>query len=251
MDRAFDPGPLRDTAGRKVDIAIDRSRVVAPRIVPPCPYEFPDPRTTDTSDTIIAHGGDFMPATVLTAYRMGLFPWPHEEAEYVWFSPEPRAILPLEGLHISRRLARTIRSQRFRVTIDAAFEAVMEACAIRPNDGTWITPALIEGYAALNQAGHAHSVEVWDEATGELAGGLYGVAVGAMFGAESMFHRVNDASKVAMVALVQLAREIGIELIDVQVVTEHTQRMGVVEIPRREYLRRLDTALEREVDWRS
>lgn len=241
--------PLRDSSGREVRIAIDRSRVVAPRIVPPCPYEFPDPRTARTRETIVAHGGDFMPATVLAAYRMGLFPWPHEDTEYVWFSPEPRAILPVDGLHISRRLARTIRSSRFRVTVDAAFETVMEACSIRPDDGTWITPALIEGYVGLNRAGYAHSIEVWDEQTGALAGGLYGVGVGAMFGAESMFHVVRDASKVAMVALVQLARELGIELIDVQVVTDHTGRMGVVEIPRREYLRRLDAALERDVTW--
>ncbi len=190
-----------------------------------------------------------MPATVLAAYQMGLFPWPHEDTEYVWFSPEPRAILPVDGLHVSQRLGRTVRSGRFRVTVDAAFEAVMEACAVRPDDGTWITPALLEGYVGLNRAGHAHSIEVWDTASGDLAGGLYGVAAGAMFGAESMFYRVRDASKVAMVALVQLAHEIGIELIDVQVVTDHTARMGVVEIPRAEYLRRLDAALEREVDW--
>lgn len=241
--------PLKDSSGREVHIAIDRSHVLAQRMVPPCPYEFPDPRTARTPETIVAHGGDFMPATVLAAYRMGLFPWPHEEVEYVWFSPEPRAILPIDGIHISRRLARTIRSGCFRVTVDVAFETVMEACAVRPDDGTWITPALIEGYVGLNRAGYAHSIEVWEEATGELAGGLYGVAAGAMFGAESMFHQVRDASKVAMVALVQLARQLGIELIDVQVVTDHTRRMGVVEIPRREYLRRLDAALERDVSW--
>lgn len=218
-------------------------------MLPPCPYQFPDPRTVKTRETIVANGGDFQPSTVLAAYRMGHFPWPHDDAEYVWFSPEPRAILPLDGLHISSRLGRTIRSGRFRVTVDAAFPAVMESCAVRPGEGTWITPALIEGYVALHEAGYAHSVEVWDTEDDRLAGGLYGVAAGAMFGAESMFFRVRDASKVAMVALVQLARELGIELIDVQVVTEHTGRMGVVEISRREYMRRLDAALEREVGW--
>ncbi len=240
--------PLRDTSGREVTIPIDRSRVPVPRLLPPCPYEFPDPRKATTSETIVAHGGDFQPSTVLAAYRMGMFPWPHDDAEYVWFSPEPRAILPLDGLRISRRLGRTIRSGRFHATVDVAFEQVMRECAVRPDDGTWITPALIDGYTALHVAGHAHSVEVWNE-QGGLAGGLYGVAAGAMFGAESMFHHESDASKVAMVALVQLALELGIELIDVQVLTDHTGRMGVVEISRREYLKRLDAALGREAGW--
>jgi leucyl/phenylalanyl-tRNA--protein transferase len=159
-------------------------------------------------------------------------------------------VLPLDGLVISRRLGRTARGGRFRVTIDAAFEDVMRGCADRPGEGTWITPALIRGYTALQEMGWAHSVEVWNS-RGELAGGLYGVCVGAMFGAESMFHRETDSSKVAMVALVRHARRIGIELIDIQVLTDHTERMGGASISRGQYLRRLWRALNREVEWRT
>jgi leucyl/phenylalanyl-tRNA--protein transferase len=132
--------------------------------------------------------------------------------------------------------------------VDAAFGEVMRQCAARRAEGTWITPSLIGGYVALHELGWAHSVEVW-AADGSLAGGLYGVAVGAMFGAESMFHLRNDASKVAMAALVQHAHSIGVELIDIQVLTEHTERMGGVEISRDEYLWRLRVALEREAAW--
>jgi leucyl/phenylalanyl-tRNA--protein transferase len=196
----------------------------------------------------VGAGGDFQPSTVVAAYRRGVFPWPHAEAEFLWFSPDPRAVLPLDGLHIALRLGRTIRSGRFRITIDAAFEEVMRCCALARPEGTWITPALLRGYVELHRLGWAHSVEVWTP-KGELAGGLYGVGVGAMFGAESMFHRVTDASKAAMVALVQHARAIGLELIDIQVLTEHTERMGGVEVSRDEYLAWLAAAVEREVRW--
>lgn len=231
-------------------MSIDRSAVPAPRPLPASPYEFPDPRHERSFNTIVAQGGDFRPETVLTAYRLGLFPWPHPNEEYLWFSPHPRAVLPPDGLHISRRLGRTIRSGRFAISVDRAFGAVMHACTERQEDGTWITPSIIDGYTALHEAGHAHSIEVWDSASGKLAGGLYGVATGSMFGAESMFFRVRDASKVAMAVLAHLAHEIGITLIDVQVVTDHTARMGAVEIDRRDYLRRLDAALAAEIDWR-
>jgi leucyl/phenylalanyl-tRNA--protein transferase len=192
-------------------------------------------------------GGDFEPATIVAAYRAGIFPWPHDEIEHAWFSPDPRAIIPVGGLHIARRLARTVRSGHFRVTLDAAFEHVMIACAVR-TDGTWITPALIDGYTRLHQFGWAHSFEAW-AADGSLAGGLYGVGVGGMFGAESMFHHATDASKVAMVAMMQHAERIGLQLIDIQVLTPHTESMGAVEISRAEYLERLGRALEAEVDW--
>ncbi|MGE3077161.1 MAG: leucyl/phenylalanyl-tRNA--protein transferase [Dehalococcoidia bacterium] len=198
---------------------------------------------------MIGEGADFAPATILAAYRRGIFPWPHGSTEYLWFSPNPRAIIPLEGLVVSRRLGRTIRSGRFRVTVDAAFEAVMEACSEGRDDGTWITPALIEGYCELHRMGWAHSFEVWNRDS-ELVGGLYGIGIGAMFGAESMFSRERDASKVAMVGLVQQARRIGVELIDIQVLTEHTERMGAVEIARDAYLRRLGEAIGKAVEWR-
>jgi leucyl/phenylalanyl-tRNA--protein transferase len=159
----------------------------------------------------------------------------------LWFSPDPRAVIPIGGLHVSRRLARTLRSGRFTATVNAAFEAVVRACAVR-DEGTWITPALIDGYRELHRLGWAQSIETWT-ADGELAGGLYGVRVGGMFGAESMFHRVDDASKAAMVAMMEWVQREGIELVDIQVLTPHTASMGGIEISRAEYLRRLRRAL--------
>jgi leucyl/phenylalanyl-tRNA--protein transferase len=241
--------PLVDSAGRTVQVAIEVHTPCAPQPLPPCPWQFPDVRGAPP-EGLAGAGGDFEPSTIVAAYRSGIFPWPHPDEEHLWFSPDPRAVLPLDGLVISQRLGRTVRSGRFRVTIDAAFEAVMRGCADRPGEGTWITPALIRGYTALQELGWAHSVEVWNR-RGDLAGGLYGVCVGAMFGAESMFHRETDASKVAMVALVQHARRIGIQLIDIQVLTSHTERMGGAEISRAEYLRRLGRALTRQVEWRA
>ncbi|MBI5947972.1 MAG: leucyl/phenylalanyl-tRNA--protein transferase [Chloroflexi bacterium] len=196
-------------------------------------YEFPDPSGAEPYG-LIGYGADFAPATVVAAYLQGIFPWPHGDEEYLWFSPDPRAIIPVGGLHISRRLARTIRQGRFRVTMDRAFRDVMTACADRP-EGTWITPALIEGYCQLNERGWAHSIEVWD-VDGALAGGLYGVRVGNLFGAESMFHRVTDASKVAMAAMMEWAEATGIEVVDVQVLSPHTEAMGAIELARDDYL---------------
>ena len=224
-------------------MAIDvRSGPVLP--LAQCRYRFPDvAKLPPAAAGPVAIGGDFAPETIVAAYRAGIFPWPHPEQEYAWFSPHPRAVIPAAGLHVSRRLARVLRQGRFRITVDRAFEAVMTACAVRPDEGTWITPALIDGYAHLNALGWAHSIEVW-AADGTLAGGLYGVRVGSMFGAESMFHRVTDASKVAMVAMMQWAADQGIALLDVQVLNPHTASMGAVEISRQEYLRRLATAIE-------
>lgn len=239
---------LCDSGGRPAPVTIEVRTPCDPQPLPACPWGFPDPRR-EPAHGLLAEGADFEPSTIVAAYTTGIFPWPHEDSEYLWFSPDPRAIVPLDGLHVSRRLGRTIRSGKFTVTVDAAFEDVMRACAVRPGDGTWITPALIAGYTALHRLGWAHSVEVWNS-TGELAGGLYGVGVGAMFGAESMFHRERDASKVAMVALVQHCRRIGVELIDVQVLTDHTASMGAVEIRRDEYLERLQRGVESSADWR-
>jgi leucyl/phenylalanyl-tRNA--protein transferase len=228
-------------------IALEIHTSGPPQPLPPCRYLFPDPRDADPSGPVVI-GGDFEPATIIAAYRNGIFPWPHPAEELLWFSPDPRAIIPLEGLHISRRLERTIRGGRFRITLDAAFEQVMRACAVR-EEGTWITPSLIDGYVRLHAAGWAHSFEAWT-ADGELAGGLYGVAVGSLFGAESMFHRVTDASKVAMAAMMEHARRIGLTLIDVQVLTAHTASMGAIEIPRATYLDTLAHALTHDTNWR-
>jgi leucyl/phenylalanyl-tRNA--protein transferase len=241
------PAALRDSAGRPVELDIAVHTPCGSKPLPPCRWDFPDARRAP-AEGLVGAGGDFEPESIVAAYRAGIFPWPHPGEEYLWFSPDPRAILPPGGLVITRRLGRTIRSGRFRVTIDHDFEAVMRACAENRPEGTWITPALIAGYTRLHHLGWAHSVEVWT-AEGGLAGGLYGVGVGAMFGAESMFHRVTDASKVAMAALVRHAVRIGIELIDIQVLTSHTQGMGGVEVSRDSYLRRLAVATSHMADW--
>jgi leucyl/phenylalanyl-tRNA--protein transferase len=187
-----------------------------------------------------------IPANLLvSAYASGWFPMAVDEGEIRWFSPDPRGILPLDGLHVPSRLARVVRGGGFRIEIDTAFEAVMRGCAeaARGDEegGTWIDAEILESYVALHEAGIAHSVEAWQG--GELAGGLYGVALGGAFFGESMFHRVTDASKVALVALVERLRARGFQLLDIQWLTPHLARFGAVEIPRREYLRRLDAAL--------
>lgn len=175
------------------------------------------------------------------AYRHGIFPMADERSgEVLWFRPDPRAIIPLGGFHVSRSLARTLRRGLFEIRLDTDFEGVMRACADRP-EGTWISGRFIEVYGALHRAGKAHSVEAWRE--GRLVGGTYGVALGGAFMAESMFHLETDASKVALEALVSRLRERGFILLDVQYVTPHLESLGAVEITRREYKRRLDQAL--------
>ena len=221
-------------------IEIDvRTQVRASLPVGQSRYEFP-PAALLPGDGPATAGGDFQPATLLAAYRAGFFPWPHPGIELLWFSPDPRAVLPVGGLHVSRRLARTLRQGRFRVSLDGAFAAVITACADRA-EGTWITQNYRRGYLSLHELGWAHSFEVWEGS--ELAGGLYGLRIGRLFSAESMFYRRSDASKVAMVALNQWAVETGVELIDIQQLTPHTESMGAVEIPRAEYIERLRRAL--------
>jgi leucyl/phenylalanyl-tRNA---protein transferase len=184
------------------------------------------------------------PALVVRAYREGIFPMAVEDGQIGWFSPDPRGVLPLDTFHVPSRLARVMRSGRFEVTADRAFEAVMRACADRPDDGTWISDEIVECYLALHRLGIAHSIETWQG--GELAGGLYGVHLGAAFFGESMFHRVRDASKVALAALVERLTRRGFLLLDTQWVTPHLEQFGAVEIPRRDYLRLLKHALARE-----
>jgi leucyl/phenylalanyl-tRNA--protein transferase len=229
-------------------IAVEVVRAIEPQPLRPCRYRFPDPLKCDAAG-LVASGGDFEPETLIEGYRHGIFPWPHPDGERLWFSPDPRAIIPVGGLHISRRLSRTLQSARFRVTMNAAFGRVIRACAAR-DEGTWVTPAIIDAYCGLHVLGWAHSFEVWD-GDGELAGGLYGVQVGALFGAESMFHSVTDASKVAMVAMMEQAERTGIQLIDVQVANPHTISMGAIEIPRDEYIRHLGEAIKRTVSFAS
>ncbi len=181
------------------------------------------------------------PEGVELAYRHGIFPMADERtAEILWFRPDPRAVIPLDGFHVSRSLARTLRRAVFDVRVDTDFEGVMRGCADRP-EGTWISERFVEVYGALHRAGKAHSVEAWRE--GRLAGGVYGLALGGAFMAESMFHRETDASKVALAALTSRLRERGFILLDVQYVTPHLESLGAIEITRREYERRLERAL--------
>lgn len=208
----------------------------------PCLWALPDPSRAEPGEDLVAVGADLAPSTVLSAYCSGLFPMHLSTGELGWWSPDPRGVLPLDTLRVSRSLRKSLR--RFTVTVDADFRGVMLGCAEERTDGAWITPAFLETYGELHDLGWAHSVEVWQES--RLVGGLYGIEVGGLFAGESMFHRVTDASKVALVALVDLLRAAeapATRLLDVQWRTDHLATLGVVEIPRREYLRRLEDAI--------
>lgn len=203
-----------------------------------------DPDSADDSG-LVAIGGDLRPHTLLQAYRHGVFPWYDDDSPILWWSPDPRAIIELNSLHVSRRLRRTLRSGRFQITVNRDFAGVIRGCADRPGEGTWITSAMMIAYERLHRLGIAHSVEVWHG--DELAGGVYGVAIGGFFAGESMFHRYSDASKVALVHLFERLRERGFVLFDIQFRTEHTTRLGAIEISRSEYLNRLRSALSLDV----
>jgi len=189
----------------------------------------------------VALGGDLRPSQLLKAYRRGIFPWYDEGDPICWWSPDPRAIIEIDGLRVSRRLWRTIRSARFTATVNCDFAGVIRGCADRPGEGSWITPDMIRAYEELHRLGHAHSLEVWHG--DELAGGIYGVAIGGFFAGESMFTRVRDASKVALVYLTDRLRQRGFRLFDIQMLTDHTARLGAIEVPRAAYLKRLKKAL--------
>jgi leucyl/phenylalanyl-tRNA--protein transferase len=182
---------------------------------------------------------DLTPELLLEAYASGVFPMGMDGGSIRWFSPDPRGILPLEGFHTPHGLRRTLRRPGWELRTDTAFDEVVLACAARKE--TWITPLIRKAYGKLFASGHAHSVEIWQE--GRLAGGLYGVALGGAFFGESMFHRVTDASKVALWHLVRLLQENGFTLLDTQWTTEHLEQFGAVEIERNDYLQRLHEAL--------
>jgi leucyl/phenylalanyl-tRNA--protein transferase len=186
------------------------------------------------------------PELVLYGYQHGVFPMadPDDDAIY-WFRPEQRGVMPLDGFHIPKNLARLVRQERFEVASDRNFPAVIRACAARPT--TWISDEIVEVYGVLHAWGYAHSVECWQE--GALVGGLYGVTLGGAFFGESMFHRVSNASKVALVHLVWRLRAGGFVLLDTQYITEHLARFGAVEIPDAEYERRLAEALRIDAHW--
>jgi leucyl/phenylalanyl-tRNA--protein transferase len=207
----------------------------------PSRYVMPSAATAP-SHGCLAAGGDLEPGTILAAYRNGIFPWPDPDGRLLWWSPDPRAILPLDEFHASRSLARLRRQGRYRVTRDRDCTGVIAGCADRA-EGTWITPAMRRAYERLHQLGWVHSVEVWDEA-GSLVGGVYGVAIGRFFAAESKFHRAPNASKIALAALVEWLADERFTLLDVQLSTEHLRSLGVIEIPRVAYLRRLAAAID-------
>jgi leucyl/phenylalanyl-tRNA--protein transferase len=203
--------------------------------------QFPDPRLAN-SKGLVAVGGDMSVERLLLAYRTGVFPW--TVSPISWWSPDPRAILEPDELHVPESLKKILRKQVFQITIDRAFAQVIRSCAARGpgRQDTWITAEFIEAYSQLQAGGHAHSLECWLD--GELAGGVYGVAIGGFFAGESMFHRVSNASKVALFHLVQHLRERNFALLDIQMLTPVTKQMGGTTIPRDVYLERLERAVK-------
>lgn len=204
---------------------------------------FPDPKWANP-EGLLAVGGDLRVERLLLAYRMGIFPWYGPDDPILWWSPPRRCILEPAHFHVSRSLHRLLRQERFTVTFDRAFPAVVRACAetrLEEGAGTWIVPEMIDAYCALHDAGFAHSAEAWWE--GELAGGIYGVSLGCSFFGESMFARVSNASKVAFATLARWLVEWEFTLIDCQITNPHLVRLGAQEISRAEFLRRLDQAL--------
>ncbi len=209
----------------------------------------------DEPNGLLAAGGDLSPERLLSAYRQGIFPWYSEGEPILWWSPAPRAVLFPNELQIPRSLKKRVRQHPFQITLNRDFPAVIRSCAApRRNStqepGTWITEEMAEAYIRLHQMGFAHSIECWEG--GELAGGLYGVSIGHLFCGESMFSRSSDASKIALLALVEKALEVGIGLIDIQMMTPHLQRMGAREISRTEYQRLLANLIPdpgRTVNW--
>jgi leucyl/phenylalanyl-tRNA--protein transferase len=205
----------------------------------PTSWAFPAAESADRHG-LIGVGADLEPGTLLNAYRHGIFPMPVGRRQVGWWSPDPRAIVPLDGLRVTRSLRRS--RSNFEVRLNTAFVDVIRACADPRRDGGWITPAIVDAYAALHDLGWAHSVETWRD--GALVGGLYGVAIGGLFAGESMFHHENDASKVALVALVEMLQSSAYALLDVQWCTAHLASLGAIEISRRHYLELLRPALE-------
>lgn len=206
---------------------------------------FPPPESADEQG-IVCLGGELASEWLLEAYSQGIFPWPFHDARareiLAWFSPDPRAVLEWADFHASRRLLRRLRRREFQPTCDQAFREVIQACAQRgPDAETWITPRMQAAYEDLHARGYAHSIEVWSQ--DRLVGGVYGVALGSYFSAESMFHRRPDASKAALFFLVQHLRCRGFQLLDVQIQSPHLASLGATEIRRRDFLRRLKTAL--------
>ncbi|MDR2757680.1 MAG: leucyl/phenylalanyl-tRNA--protein transferase [Planctomycetaceae bacterium] len=213
---------------------------------------FPDVNKSD-SDGLIGVGGMLNPVWLLDAFIHGIFPWPFEsgyngQTILGWFSVDPRCIFEFDRFYTSRRLARTCRSGRFQITADTDFHGVISGCAqAHRSKGTWITPEMINAYTELYRLGFSHSIEVWRNNC--LVGGIYGTAIRGFFEAESMFYLERDASKVALVTLIEHLKKQGYTLLDIQVINNHTASLGAVEIPRKEYLQRLHLALQKNIQF--
>lgn len=219
----------------------------------PSDLRFP-PVDLASPEGLLAAGGDLRPERLLEAYRHGIFPWYSDDQPILWWSPDPRTVLFPENLHVSRSLKRSLRPGLFNVTLDQCFLDVMRHCAgprpQYPDGGTWITSEMLEAYGRLHEQGYAHSAETWKDE--QLVGGIYGVALGGAFFAESMFTRVPDASKVALVSLVHQLQSWGFRIIDCQQSSPHIKMLGAEEIPRRNFLDHLIAALalpERRGHW--
>ncbi len=224
---------------------------VSPREPDPTPWDLPDPRLSPDGEDLVGLGADLEPGTLLAAYRRGLFPMPTRQAPrragratraIGWWSPDPRGVVPLDGLRVTRSLRRSV--SRYEVRVDTAFDEVVRACADPSRPHGWISADIVGAYRRLFGLGWAHSVETWCD--GELVGGLYGVSIGGLFAGESMFHRATDASKVALVHLVDLlkaAPAANVRLLDIQWLTPHLASLGAVELARPAYLDRLAAAL--------
>lgn len=236
------PGDRGLPRGIFVDVAHSRPPQI---LLPGAPPRFPDPSRSDARG-LVAAGGELSPDWLLSAYERGIFPWYDEGLPILWWSPDPRTLLDASSLHVSRSMRRFIRSTALSLTHNRAFTRVMLESAREREGGTWILPEMVEAYTRLFELGHAHSIEVWQDS--ELVGGLYGVQRGALFAAESMFHRVANASKLALIASVQTLFDAGIRLFDVQFTTPHLSSLGAYEVSRREYLARVSEAVGKPVN---
>lgn len=232
-------------AGRGPDDLRPTQRARPPQPLPPCGWAMPPPEDAD-EDGVVGIGADLAPSTLVAAYRHGIFPWPHPGIPLPWFSPDPRGILTASSLHVSRSLRRTLRGCGWTTTVDHAFDRVVAGCAAaRGPEGTWITGAMARAFRRLHDLGWAHSLEVWD---GDLlVGGVYGVHLGTVFTGESMFHRASDASKVALVDLLDRLVEAGGGMIDAQLTTPHLVRMGAVDVARAQFLDALRAGRDADV----
>jgi leucyl/phenylalanyl-tRNA--protein transferase len=222
-----------------------RTRRRIPFLPPGSVVAFPDPRAAD-AEGLVAVGGDLSAERLLFAYDSGIFPWYNDGLPPMWWSPDPRAVMDRDHLHVSRSMRRVLKSDAFSITHNRDFAAVMRACGEDRDGGTWILPEMIDAYVRLHRLGYAHSLEVWQNE--ELVGGIYGVQRGALFAAESMFHRVTNASKVALISCIEGYSESGIELFDVQFLTSHLSSLGAYELKRDDYLNKLSQLTTKDVD---